>query len=480
MCFIEAKSMTTRRTFLKQTNCAAVGTASIASTLFTLRMTAGAASGTPPTGYKALVCLFLSGGNDSFNMLVPTDTTPYADYTSVRTTLALNYDPDPGITELLPISDLGQSYSNTFGIHHHLPFVQSLYNQGNLAFVSNVGTLIEPMSLTQYTNGEKSAPVGLFSHADEQVHWQTIVPQVRGASPKGWAGRMADCMTQANLAGSVGMNISLAGNNVLQAGPTTIPYITDPGGAVLLKEYTDPTFAAAADAILGETYGNLYHKTLVKRNRSAIDTAVAFDAAVSPISTTEAFQNDRDETGAYNGKQTKLDKQFQMVSRILAARSPLGMNRQVFFVERGGWDHHNEVLQSQNELFYEVNDSIESFWNELGHLGLQNDVVLFTASDFGRTLTSNGAGSDHAWGGNAFMIGGNVNGGKIYGDYPVLSTGGPLDIGRGRLLPTTSVDEYVAELASWFGVPYAELSTVLPNFHNFPASANPYPLGILG
>jgi uncharacterized protein (DUF1501 family) len=214
--------MTTRRQFFKQANCAAVGTASIASTLFTLKMMEGAAYAAPPTGYKALVCLFLAGGNDSFNMLVPRDATAYAEYSTVRGGtggggLALDIN-----TELLPITSTGQAYPD-FGIHHHLPFLQTRYNAGNLAFVSNVGTLIEPTSLAQYNAGTTLTPVGLFSHADEQVHWQTLVPQVRGAGPKGWAGRVADLMAEANLGGSVGMNISSLEIMYSRLAPTQSP-----------------------------------------------------------------------------------------------------------------------------------------------------------------------------------------------------------------------------------------------------------------
>lgn len=454
---------TTRREFFKQVNCAAVGTASIASTLFTLKMMEGAAYGAPLTDYKALVCLFLAGGNDSFNMLVPRDPTAYAEYSAARSGLALD-----SATELLPITSAGQSFAD-FGIHHRLPFLQTRYNAGDLAFVSNVGTLVEPTSLAQYNAGSTLTPVGLFSHADEQLHWQTLVPQVRGAGPKGWAGRMADLMNEANLGAPVGMNISLSGNNVFQVGPTSIPYITAPTGVVLLKEYGNPTQANAVDSILSQTYGSLYQKTLAGSTRSAIDAAVSFDSAVSPFDFSADFPA------------TQTGSRLRTVAEILAARTTLGMQRQIFFIERGGWDHHNELILSQGNLFTEINAAIESFWNKLGTLGLQNDVVLFTASDFGRTLTSNGAGSDHAWGGNAFMVGGPVNGGRIYGHYPELAPGNPLDIGRGRLLPTTAVDPYCAELASWFGVPPAELATLFPNAENFfdPATT-PYPLGILG
>lgn len=472
--------MNTRRSFLKQANCAAVGTASVASTLLSLKMTAGAASGQSFSDHKALVCLFFLGGNDSFNMLVPTDTDAYNDYTTVRggiynassnpTGLALD-----SATELHSISDPAQSYSNGFGIHHHLPFLQARYNAGDLAFVSNVGTLIEPTDITQYNNGDTLTPVGLFSHSDEQMHWQTLVPQVRGAGPKGWAGRMADCLASANPGSPVGINISVSGNNVLQSGNASVPYITDPNGVVTLKDYGNAAFSNAVDSILAQHYGNLYQGKLATSNRSAIDTAVDFGAAVADFDFSADFPT------------TKTGKKLRTVAETIAAKDNLGMKRQAFYVSRGGWDHHNEVILAQEGLFSEINGAIEAFWNKLVALDMENDVVLFTATDFGRTLTSNGRGSDHAWGGNAFIMGGGVggggslNGGKIFGEYPILAEGSDWDIGRGRLLPTTPVDAYVCELASWFGVPPSELSTICPNALNFfdPVST-PHPLGILG
>lgn len=450
-----------RREFIVK-NCAAVGTASLFSSLLSLRLTAGAVSGAPLPGYKALVCLFLAGGNDSFNMLVPRQATAYDEYKRTRSTLALSSD------SLLPLVSEGQPYSD-FGLHPSLPALKSLYDEGNAAFLSNVGTLIEPTTLQQFKSRETRRPVGLFSHSDEQIHWQTMVPQVRGASPKGWTGRMADVMHQANQTGTVGMNISLSGTNVMQTGRDTVPYVTGTNGAVQLKAYgTDPALDMAVDTALSNHYRNLYQKTLAKNNRSSVDTAIAFTEATRDIQLTETFPS------TYTGSR------FAAIARVLGARGIMDMNRQVFFVKKGGWDHHKEVLVKQGDMFQELNDAIEAFWKELGHMGLQNDVVLFTASDFGRTLTSNGLGSDHAWGGNHFVVGGPVRGGKIYGQYPVLSSGGPNDIGRGRLLPTTSVDAYSAEMASWFGVPSSELTTIFPNAANFfdPVST-PHPLGML-
>jgi len=450
-----------RRQFITQANCAAVGSVSLFSSLLSLRLTAGAVSSGPLPGYKAMVCLFLSGGNDSYNMLVPRQEEAYNEYAGIRSTLALAQG------DLLPLSSAGQAYEE-FGLHPNLPFLKTLYDQGNAAFVSNVGTLVEPTTLAQYKGKETKLPKGLFSHSDEQVHWQTLVPQVRGAGPKGWAGRMADCMAQANETGSISMNVSLSGTNVLQTGFNTVPYVTSTRGSVQLAEYEkDPTSILAIDSILSQEYRNLYQRTLSTSNRNAIDTAIAFEAAVSPVSLTEKFPGSS--TGSRLGA----------IAKILAARSTLGMDRQIFFIRKGGWDHHKEVILNQEKLFTELNEAIEVFWTEMGHLGLQDDVILFTASDFGRTLTSNGLGSDHAWGGNHFVIGGGVNGGRIYGEYPILATGGPLDIGRGRLLPTTSVDAYGAELASWFGVPSTEMATVFPNAENFfDPMSTPFPLGM--
>lgn len=452
-----------RRRFLAEANCAAVGTISLFSSLFTLRLTAGAVAGASLPGYKSLVCLFLSGGNDSFNMLVPRLPESYQEYAAVRSTLALPRE------SLLPISSPGQAYAE-FGLHPALPQLQGLYNAGHAAFVSNVGTLVQPTTLQQYRSGAVSLPTGLFSHADEQLHWQTVVPQVAGSGPKGWAGRMADCLSQANSTGKVAMNISLSGKSVLQSGNATVPYITAPDGSVLLQEYdADPFSRMAIDSALSQGYRNLYQQTLAEYTRKSIDTAIVFQEATSGVTLTETFPN------TYTGSR------LRSIAQIMAARSPLGMDRQIFFINRGGWDHHKEVLLKQEGLFAELDAAIGAFWRELGHLGLQDEVVLFTASDFARTLTSNGLGSDHAWGGNHFVVGGAVNGGRIYGQYPVLAANGPLDVGRGRLLPTTSVDAYMADLASWFGVPPAEIPTVFPNATNFfNPLTTPFPLQMMG
>lgn len=478
---MDLKKKISRRQFIGQANCAAVGTASLLSSLLSLRLTAGAASASNFTDYKALVCLFLNGGNDSFNMLVPRQQSAYNEYEQVRggvggTGLAIPRSDLHQITSSLQNTSAGAGYSD-FGIHPDLPYLKTLYDQGDLAFVSNVGSLIEPTSLVQYNDGSKPKPEGLFSHPDHQIHWQTLVPQVRGSAPKGWGGRMAEVMSHANQQSNIAMNISLSGANVLQSGATTVPYITDPRGVVELSNYgQDPTLALAVDDILGQHYQSIYSKTLAHTNRNSIDASVAFKSALDSLSTPFDPSVISGETQTY--------QRLSMVSKIMDARTALSMNRQIFFVERGGWDHHNELLTPQSDLFIELNEAIEIFWTAIKSMGLQNNVVLYTASDFGRTLTSNGSGSDHAWGGNHFIISGsgNINGGEIYGEYPDLAlNNSSTDLGRGRILPTTSVDSYMAELAYWYGVPNSEISTVIPNINNFSSSfvSPSSPLGIL-
>ena len=505
-----------RRSFLKQSNCAAIGTASLYSTLFTLRMTAGATTNT--SGYKALVCLFLNGGNDSYNMLTPYSYNGWTGYRDARGGVGTNTagfkDSSLGTGVALDrtalsntvLKDvLGQNYSK-YAVHPQLPFLQQQFNNDNLAFVSNVGTMVEPMSINDWQNDLKQKPTGLFSHPDAVMHWQTVVPQIRGATPKGWGGRLADVMTQANLNSTVGLNISLAGNNTLQSGFNSIPYITSPQGAILLHKYAgydgDPVMKNAIDSILQGTYPNMFNKTYSGNQKSAVETAETFGAAISAQTLYGSVPN------TTINSNNKTADQLAGVMKILKARNILGMNRQMFFVNRGGWDHHNELLDSQggiaypnnnnindgaNGLYYEINEALEFFWNELVAEGLENDVVLFTVSDFGRTLTSNGKGTDHAWGGNAFVMGGSsnnggsLNGGQIYGQYPELApNNNPIDLdahksqARGRMLPTTSADEYLAELVSWFGLDPAQLSTVFPNCTSFfNPLATPHPLGIL-
>jgi uncharacterized protein (DUF1501 family) len=279
-------------------------------------------------------------------------------------------------------------------------------------------------------------------------------------------------MAHVNAGSPLSMNVSLSGVNTFQTGSSTVTFVTSPAGAPQILSYQDPVEKVAVDTMLEAQYKSLYESTFSGNTRKSFDTNLAFGAAIQGISAPNPnppFPN------------TNLASQLKMIARIIASRTNLSMKRQVFFVLLGGWDHHTEVLNSQQALLSDVDGALGAFWGSLGLLGVQNNVTLYTASDFGRTLTSNGRGTDHAWGGNQIVMGGAVNGGRIVGQYPSLALGTGIDTGRGRLIPTTSVDLYSAELAAWFGVPASEMATVLPNIGNFidPMTTR-FPLGLLG
>lgn len=452
-----------RRTFLGQASCAAVGTTALFSTVLDLGMFNVLAGSAPD--YKALVCLFLNGGADSFNMVVPRGPAEYAEYAQVRRDLAL---PQADLLPITPATSDGKEY----GLHPGLAEIQTLFGQNSLAILSNVGTLVEPMTLSQFQNGTAARPLGLFSHSDQQMHWQTSIPDRRNAS--GWAGRMADILGAINSNPNIAMNISLSGSNVMQTGDVTSHYAITENGSRGLRDYGGLSPQAqirtqAIDSLLGMTYQHLFERTFAQRMRGAIDAHLEFSAAINALPPLQTVFSD-----------TPLSRQFRMVAQTIAARQTLGLCRQTFFVEVGGWDHHDDVILNQEAMLPIVSAALSEFYSALVELGVENEVTTFTASDFGRTLTTNGRGSDHAWGGNQIVMGGAVSGGEMYGTYPSLYDGNSLDTGRGRLIPTTSVDEYFAELALWFGVPRQDLELVLPNIRRFydPGSSAP-PIGFV-
>ncbi len=462
-----------RRDFLRASGgCGALTSATFLSTLMNLQLTktAMAAAG-DLSGYKALVCVFHHGGNDSFNMLTPYDTGEsvgeYADYASIRGGLALSKD------ELLPIDGPD---GRQMGIHYGMPEFKQLYDTGKLAFLANVGSLIGPTTLQDY-NSQSSLPLGLFSHSDEQRHWQTCVPQSR-TQITGWAGRMADMITDTvNSNPAVSMNIAVGFMNILQAGENVIPYVIHrTNGAQLLNGYNgtgayNQILTKTTDSLLAQTLSDVLEQAYNDRSRSSIDAAMEFNNAVNSITLNTAFPA------------TSIGQQLEMTAKTIAARKTLGQTRQIFLVERGGWDHHANLKTSQAAMLPEISQALAAFSAATQELGVEADVTTFSISDFGRTLSQNGSnGSDHAWGANHYIMGGAVNGGAVFGDYPTsLAAGNPLDVGRGRLIPTTAVDEYAAELAMWFGVQNnADLENILPNIRNFYASgASAGPLGLM-
>lgn len=446
-----------RREFLGQASCAAVGSTALFSTLLSLRLANSLAAQTVSgTGdYKALVCLFLAGGNDSFNMLIPTSSGEYEAYAAARRNLALARD------EVLQITP-GNLGGRTLGIHPSMTAVRDLFTQGRLAFVSNVGSLVRPTTLADYKAG-RNLPLALYSHADQVKQWQTCMPDKRTAI--GWGGRAADIINSLNAPSMVSMNISLSGQNTFMTGEQAFSYNVRSSGATALTGYS-PTAAnsltaqrsKAVDGMLKESYQSLFEQTYARSTRDAVDAYYEFSNALTGVTLTTP-------TPAGNSVATNL----AMVARIIAANAKLGARRQVFFVQYGGWDHHDEVLANQLTMLQVVSDAIGYFDSALAEVGLRDKVTLFTASDFSRTLTSNGNGSDHAWGANHIVSGGAVGGGKVYGNpdqgrYPDLRQLSQIDTGQGRLIPGTAVDEYARDLLSWFGVSSGNMDYVLPAF----------------
>ncbi|MEL6863890.1 MAG: DUF1501 domain-containing protein [Bacteroidota bacterium] len=460
-----------RRKFLGTASCAAIGTTTFFSTLFNLGMANAAASraikesGTTNNGYKALVCILLAGGNDSFNMLVPTDADGYAAYTATRSNLALAQN------TLLPLNPLVGNQP-MLGLHPAMPEVQQLFNSGQVAMISNVGTLVQPTTKTQFQNGAVTLPLGLFSHADQIQQWQTSVPQSRSAY--GWGGRMADILQSMNANQDISMNISLSGRNVFQSGNQVAEYTIRPSGTGSIgidgyngTDMLDQIKTTAVKNLMEQQYTDMFKSTYANVVSNAQSTHEMFSTAVGNINLNTNFSP------------SYLSQSLNMVARTIAARDTLNVSRQTFFITFGGWDHHDEVLNIQNTMLGVVSKALNEFNSAMVELGLSNEVTTFTISDFARTLTSNGNGSDHGWGGNVLAMGGSVKGGQIYGEYPSLALNNSLDVGNGVLIPTLSTDEYFAELAQWFGVSNSSLQDIFPNILNFYTPSATPPIGFM-
>lgn len=454
-----------RRQFLTHGCSLGVAAATLGSSLLQLGLARQASA--QSSDYKALVCILLAGGNDSYNMLVPNDAEHYARYADIRSDLAL---PQESLLAL-PNTD---SNGRSFALHPGMSGLQSLFASGQAATLAGVGTLLEPMDSASLATGTASLPLGLFSHSDQIQQWQTAVSDERIA--QGWGGRIADILEAGNPANGISMNVSLAGNNVFQSGLVTTPYAISANGdgAPALAGYNEANgegefTRAAIDSLLAASQSSLFRREYANRLTSAIESQVTFvDALASAEALPSSFSD------------APFSAALRQIARVIAARDALGANRQTFFVTVGGWDHHDDVLDNQAAMLPAIDAGLLEFQTAMNAMGLADQVTTFTTSDFGRTLTSNGKGSDHGWGGHHVVIGGAVNGGQFYGEYPDIYPGNPLDVGRGIYAPTTSVDQYFAELALWFGVSDSDLSTVLPNVNRFfSAGGGAKPLGFL-
>lgn len=439
-----------RREFLRRASALGVaGTA--APWALSLAGIGEAAAATAPGDYKALVCVFLYGGNDYGNTLVPFDAASHAAYAGIRQALATPRDALAATA--LPATADGRQMA----LAPQLGKLKGLWDAGQLAVQLNVGTLVQPTTLAQYKARGVPLPPKLFSHNDQQSVWQASSPE--GAT-SGWGGRMGDLFMGGNGT-STFTCINVSGNAVYMAGRQAVQYQVSTAGAVAVNGITRPLFGsqACATALRSLITAERTHwmeaelNRVVKRSVDAQATLGTALAATPPLAT--PFET------------ASLSSQLAMVARLIAARQSLGATRQVYFVSIGGFDLHDQLVTQHPLLLTQVNDALASFHAATVELGVAQQVTTFTASDFGRTLTSNGDGSDHGWGSHHFVMGGAVKGGRFYGQLPSVSVNGPDDVGQGRLLPTTSVDQLAATLATWMGVSATDLPLVLPQIGNY-------------
>ena len=468
------KPSATRREFIRRTTGLSIAGA---ATPWAVNLAAiSQAAAQSATDYKALVCVFLHGGNDFANTVIPFDAGGYADYAAIRSTIATPQ------ASLVGLSSLNAPGGRQYALAPQLTTSPStsalalksladLFNSGQLAVMLNIGTLVRPTTKAQYVAKSVMLPPKLFSHNDQQSFWQSSRPE---GGTVGWGGSMADLFVSGN-GKSTFTCMSVSGNAVFLAGSSTVQYQVSANGAVAVNNIprsnlTNPKLfksAAAATALkaLMTGYGgaNLLETEYTRVVARSVDAEETMRVALGAPLTTPFGSVDA--TGKVIAN--PLADQLRMVARTIKARSGLGAKRQVFFVSLGGFDLHDFLSQKHPLLLQQVNDAMTQFYAATVELGVQNQVTTFTASDFGRTAISNGDGSDHGWGSHHFVMGGAVKGRTLYGTPPVLANNGPDDVGQGRLLPSTSVDQLAATLATWFGVSATDLPLVVPSIGNY-------------
>jgi uncharacterized protein (DUF1501 family) len=445
-----------RREFLRAASALSIVGA---ATPFALNLASiGAASAQAASGYKALVCVFLYGGNDAHNTVVPYDAASHASYAAGRSTLA--WDAATELTPLTPLTPLAGG--KQLSLPTPLAPLATLFDAQQCAVVANVGPLIVPTDRTSFANQSVPLPPKLFSHNDQQSVWQASVPE---GAQYGWGGRIGDLLAAQNT-NALFTCLSLSGNAVFLSGQQVQPFQLDVnlGSVPFAALATNSLYGSAAGAntlrsVLTRNDAHLMANEIGRVNQRSIDanTVLSVALAGAPALTPPAGN--------------ALAAQLAMVARVISVRAALGASRQVFLVSMGGFDTHAGQDTNHAGLLSQLAGAIAWFQTTMGQLGSANDVTLFTASDFGRALLANGDGTDHGWGSHHFVIGGAVRGRQIYGTFPDLTPNAPTDAGNGRLIPTTSVEQYAATLASWMGVDNALMPTILPNLTNFPQTS---------
>jgi uncharacterized protein (DUF1501 family) len=428
------------------------------------------------TDYRALVCIYLQGGNDGHGTLIATDSDSFAAFTQARSgAQGLAYP----LNTLLPIVPTTPQSGRTFALNPNLTGIQNLFNSGRAALVANTGTLIAPVTKDQWNAGTAQLPRSLFSHFDQTNAWEAIAAD--GAN-RGWGGRMADLFEGMNSNASFTC-ISTSGTTLFLSGQTAFQLRVTAAGALAANGLTNPLFGsaqgtAALQSIISADDANLFAKEYAVIVRRSLAAQAALAAAMAPAGPT-GVPNPTQYLDPTTGKLTTNDlaTSLQTVARVIAGRQALGVSRQVFFVELGGFDTHDTQAKRLATLLSQLGAAFEYFDQLMITAGLSSNVTLFTVSDFGRTLTANSDGTDHGWGSHHIVAGGGVAGQNIYGEYPVVGANQANDVGQGRLIPTTAVEQYGGTLGRWMGLSDSQIREVFPNFGNF--GSNPY-LGLMG